>query len=80
MKDRILSFLEAIAREIGNHQDEETFVNFYKSLASQLQSEAERKALAFGTLSILAAIYKLPLRRAWYTFRCIRALKKLQNS
>ena len=76
MKDRVLSYLEAIAREIGN-QDVDTFVSFYKSLESQLQSEPERKALAFGTLSILAAIYKLPLRRAYYTFRCVRAFKKL---
>lgn len=78
MKDRVISYLEAIAREIGN-QDEDTFVSFYKLLESQLQSEAERKALAFGTLAMIADYYKLPLRRAYYTFKFKRALKRIPD-
>lgn len=72
-------YLKAIASGLGK-QDEETFLSFYDFARSQLKTEAERQALRYGTLAMIADYCKFPLRRAYYTFKFKRALKRIKNA
>lgn len=79
MSQELEKYLKAIASGIGK-QDEETFLSFYYFARSQLKTEAERHALRFGTLAMIADYCKFPLRRAYYYFKFKRALKRIKSA
>lgn len=72
-------YLKAIASSLRK-EDEETFLSFYDFARSQLKTEAERQALMFGTLAIIADYCKFPLRKAYYTFKFKQAIKRIKSA
>lgn len=72
-------YFKAVVSGIGK-QDIDTFLSFYYFARSQLKTEAERQALRFGTLAMIADYCKFPLRRAYYTFKFKRALKRIKSA
>ena len=79
MSQELEIYLKAIASSLGK-EDEETFLSFYDFAKSQLKTEAEHQALMFGTLALLADHCKFPLRKAYYTFKFKRALKRIKSA
>ena len=79
MSQQLEEYLNAIASGVGK-QDIDTFLSFYYFARSQLKAEAERQALRYGTLAMIADYCKFPLRRAFYTFKFKRALKRIKSA
>lgn len=79
MSQELETYLNAIASGVGM-QDIDTFLSFYYFARSQLKTEAERQALRYGTLAMIADYCKFRLRRAYYTFKFKQALKRIKSA